>query len=401
MEKEAGLLTDYQLQSKVSPNLLNCYKRYPVNPVKGEGAYLYDDEGRKYLDFISGIAVTPFGHQHPEIKKAVNKQLDELWHVSSLFHSSLQEELAQKLISATKLEKAFFCNSGTEATEAAIKFARKWGNGRSNIISTLGSFHGRTMGSLSASGQYKIWEGFQPLTPGFSYVPYNDINAVEYSITSDTVAVIVEPIQGESGINVPDEDYLSELRHVCDQNNLLLIFDEVQTGLGRTGKMFAYQWEDVKPDIVTIAKGIANGLPLGAVICSEKVSNAITPGAHGSTFGGNFIAVSAALKVMDLLDDELFDHVQKMGRLITNSIASLGISSINEIRGKGLMIGIEFDKSVNVKEIAMQLLNHGVIVGTAGDNVLRLLPPFIITENEIELFNETFYSTLKENIGGY
>lgn len=401
MEKEAGLLTDYQLLSKVSPNLLNCYKRYPVNPVRGEGAYLYDDEGRKYLDFISGIAVTPFGHQHPEIKKAVNKQLDELWHVSSLFHSSLQEELAQKLISTTKLEKAFFCNSGTEATEAAIKFARKWGNGRSNIISTLGSFHGRTMGSLSASGQYKIWEGFQPLTPGFSYVPYNDINAIEYSITSDTVAVIVEPIQGESGINVPDENYLSELRHVCDQNNLLLIFDEVQTGLGRTGKMFAYQWEAVKPDIVTVAKGIANGLPLGAVVCSETVSNAITPGAHGSTFGGNFVAVSAALKVMDLLDEDLLEHVQKMGRLITNSISSFGISSIIEIRGKGLMIGIEFDKSVNAKEIAMQLLNHGVIVGTAGDNVLRLLPPFIITENEIELFNETFYSTLKENIGSY
>ena len=401
MEKEAGLLIDYQLQSKVSPNLLNCYKRYPVNPVRGEGAYLYDDEGRKYLDFLSGIAVTPFGHRHPEIKKAVNKQLDELWHVSSLFHSSLQEELAQKLIYATKLDKAFFCNSGTESTEAAIKFARKWGKGRSNIISTLGSFHGRTMGSLSASGQYKIWEGFQPLTPGFSYVPYNDINAIEYSITSDSVAVIVEPIQGESGINVPNENYLSELRHVCDQNNLLLIFDEVQTGLGRTGKMFAYQWENVKPDIVTNAKGIANGLPLGTVVCSEKVSNAITPGVHGSTFGGNFVSVSAALKVMELLTDELLEHVQNMGEVIKESIYSFGFSSIKEIRGKGLMIGIEFDKSVSAKEMALQLLNHGVIVGTAGDNVLRLLPPFIIDEIEIEIFNETFYSTLKENIGGY
>jgi len=401
MEKEAGLLTDYQLQYKVSPNLLNCYKRYPVNPVRGEGAYLYDDEGRKYLDFISGIAVTPFGHQHPEIKEAVNKQLNELWHVSSLFHSTLQEDLAQKLISVTKLDKAFFCNSGTETTEAAIKFARKWGNGRSNIISTLGSFHGRTMGSLSASGQYKIWEGFQPMTPGFSYVPYNDINAIEYSITSDTVAVIVEPIQGESGINVPDENYLSELRQVCDHNNLLLIFDEVQTGLGRTGKIFAYQWENIKPDIITIAKGIANGLPLGAVVCSEKVSTSITPGAHGSTFGGNFIAVSAALKVMDLLTEELLDHVQNMGKHLTESIRSLGISSINEIRGKGLMIGIEFDKTVNTKDIALRLLNHGVIVGTAGDNVLRLLPPFIITENEIDIFNEIFYSTIKENVGSY
>ena len=401
MQKEAGLLTDYRLQSKESPNLLNCYKRYPVNPIRGEGAYLYDDEGRKYLDFISGIAVTPFGHQHPEIKKAVNEQLDNLWHVSSLFFSSLQEELASKLISATKLEKVFFCNSGTESTEAAIKFARKWGNGRSNIISTLGSFHGRTMGSLSASGQYKIWEGFQPLTPGFSYVPYNDINAVEYSITSDTVAVIVEPIQGESGINVPSENYLSELREICDQNDLLLILDEVQTGLGRTGKMFAYQWEDVKPDIVTIAKGIANGLPLGAVVCSEKVSDAITPGVHGSTFGGNFIAVSAAIKVMDLLTDELIQHVQNTGQAIKNSIYSFGFSSIQDIRGKGLMIGILFDKNVNAKEIALQFLNHGVIVGTAGDNVLRLLPPFIITENEIEIFNETFYSTLKESIGNY
>jgi acetylornithine/N-succinyldiaminopimelate aminotransferase len=392
------LSTDKQLQSEASQGiagtdaLLKNYKRYPVNFVKGEGAYLYDSEGKKYLDFLSGIAVTGLGHCHPKVNEAAKAQIESFWHVSNLFQSSLQEELAEKLVSLSGLDNAFFCNSGTEANEAAIKFARKWGNGRSSIITAIGGFHGRTLGSLSASAQYKLWEGFSPLTPGFVYVPFNDTEAIEYSLNENTVAVMVEPIQGESGINVPSENYLKELRELCTKYNLLLILDEVQTGMGRTGKIFAYQWEEIKPDIVTLAKGIANGLPLGAVICTKEIGDIMTPGSHGSTFGGNPVVVASANAVVDLLTEDLLSHVQQIGEKIRES---LNHSSIKEVRGKGLLIGVEFEKNVNAKEIASKLLSNGIVVGTAGENVIRLLPPFIINDNEVKLFLKEFQSVMK------
>ncbi|MCP5062297.1 MAG: aspartate aminotransferase family protein [Ignavibacteriae bacterium] len=374
---------------------VNTYKRFPVEFVKGEGAYLFDKDGNKYLDFLSGIAVTGFGHNHPELIKAAKTQIENLWHVSNLFIASPQEELAKKLTSISKLDKVFFCNSGTEANEAAIKFVRKWGKGRSAIITAEGGFHGRTMGSLSASAQEKLWEGFHPLTPGFVSVPYNNINAIQNKIDETTVAVLIEPIQGENGIIIPDKDYLQNIRTICDENNLLMIVDEIQTGIGRTGKYFDHQYSNIKPDIITVAKGIANGLPLGATICSDKVDEAITPGSHGSTFGGNPVSVAVANKVMDLLSEETLSNISKQGKLIIKNLIDENFNSVIEIRSKGLIIGIEFNQEVDVKVLASKLLQNKIVVGTAGNNVLRLLPPFIIDNNQINKFIETLKIVLE------
>ncbi|MFH1195677.1 MAG: aspartate aminotransferase family protein [bacterium] len=375
--------------------LLKNYSRYLVEFVKGEGAYLYDSNGREYLDFLSGIAVTGFGHNHAAIKSAVEKQLNELWHVSNLFESTGQINLAQKIASASGLDSVFFCNSGTEANEAAIKFARKWGNGKSQIITALGSFHGRTLGSMSATGQYKIWEGFFPLTPGFCYVPFGDIEAIENSFNSNTVAIMLEPIQGESGIVIPPEGYLKQVREFCDKHSLLLILDEVQTGAGRTGKTFAYQHDDILPDIVTLAKGIANGIPLGAVACTKEVGDTMVPGTHGSTFGGNPLAVAAANSVFDLLDDETLQHINKTGEELSNSIKFIGSNKIKEVRGKGLLIGVEFSEGIDAKKIAGKLLNQCVVTGTSGNSVIRLLPPYIINQKEINKFIEIFVDVIE------
>ncbi|HVO76030.1 MAG TPA: aminotransferase class III-fold pyridoxal phosphate-dependent enzyme, partial [Ignavibacteriaceae bacterium] len=307
-----------------------------------------------------------------------------------LFESSLQAELAGKLSRLSGLDYSFFCNSGTEAVEAAIKFARKYGDGKFHIITALNSFHGRTYGSLSATGQLKLQEGFAPLLPGFSYVPYNDIREIEKTFNENTIAVLMEPIQGEGGINIPDENYLKQIRDFCDSKNILMILDEVQCGLGRTGKFFAYQHSGIMPDIVTIAKGLANGIPIGAVICSKQIGDLIKPGNHGSTFGGNPIAVSAAIKVVDLIDEKLLKEIDRLGGILLNSLYSLNLSTIKEIRGKGLMIGIEFNEGYSAKKIAAKLIEHGVVVGTSGDTVLRVLPPFIISEKEIMKFLSRF-----------
>ncbi len=383
------------LKESQSKNLLATYNRFPVELVKGNGAYVYDSEGNEYLDFLCGIAVTSFGHCNPEILKAASSQLDSLWHTSNLYESSGQAELAEKICDKTGLAGAFFCNSGTEANEAAIKFARKWGGERTGIISTIGGFHGRTMGALSATGKYKLWEGFQPLTPGFKYVPYNNLEAVEYSIDHNTVAIMVEPIQGENGIVVPSEGYLKGLRELCDKHNLLLILDEVQAGMGRTGKLFCYQWEEIIPDIVTSAKGIANGLPLGAVFCSEKVAPAVTPGCHGSTFGGNPVAIAAANKVIDLITEEQLHKNIELGNYLVNEIKAIGSPIINDVRGKGLMIGIVLNDICKAGELAKLLLKDKVLVGTAGDKIIRLLPPFIISNEEIDEFINRFKTVLQ------
>jgi acetylornithine/N-succinyldiaminopimelate aminotransferase len=373
--------------------LLKNYNRYPVEFVKGEGAYLYDKEGKVYLDFLCGIAVTSFGHSHNKIKSAVESQVNKFWHVSNLFESGPQELLAQKLAEKSGLDNVFFCNSGTEANEAAIKFARKWGKGKSHIITAFNSFHGRTMGSLSASGQNKLWEGFFPLTPGFSYTEYGDIAELEHSYSehpNETIAVMLEPIQGESGILIPPPGYLKSVDRFCKENNLLLIIDEVQSGMGRTGRFFAHQWEEIKPDIICVAKGIANGLPLGAVICTKEVGDEIKPGSHGSTFGGNPVSIAAANVVVELIDESTLNHIIEMGNILLNALIEINNGKIKEIRGKGLMIGVEFREGTSAKKIAGDLLNNGVVTGTSGDNVLRILPPFIITDKEIEFFINEF-----------
>jgi len=308
-----GLSDQKELQANSKSSLMKTYARLNINFVKGEGQYLFGENGKKYTDFLCGIGVTSFGHCHPTITGKVKEQIDSLWHVSNLFESKQQEELSKLLTDRTGLDSVFFCNSGTEANEAAIKFARKWGKGKSDIITAVGGFHGRTYGSMSASGQLKLWQGFYPLTPGFKYVHFDDIEAIENSITNTTCAIMIEPIQGEGGIIVPSEGYLKGVAELCEKHNLLFIVDEVQSGIGKTGKLFAYQWEDVKPDIIASAKGIANGLPLGAVICSEKVSEVIKPGMHGSTFGGNPSAVTAGIEVMNLLDDKKLKEIKLLG----------------------------------------------------------------------------------------
>jgi predicted acetylornithine/succinylornithine family transaminase len=375
--------------------LLKNYARYPVEFVEGKGIHLYDKAKKEYLDFLSGIAVTGFGHQHEAITKVVNEQLHKLWHVSNLFEATPQEELAQKLTSVTKMDSVFFCNSGTEANEAAIKFARKWGGKRKTIITAIGGFHGRTMGSLSATGQTNLHEGFTPMLSGFTFVNFNNIENIKEAVDEYTCAIMVEPIQGESGVIVPDEKYLAELKKICDENNLLLILDEVQTGIGRTGKIFAHHYTNIIPDILTSAKGIANGLPLGATICSKRVADIIMPGDHGSTFGGNPIAVASANKVLDLLTTSQLEYISNIGEKIKTSILEIDNILIKNVRGKGLMIGIEFTQPI-AKKIAKALLENGIVVGNSGDTVLRLLPPFIISKNDIHKFVNLFTSVLQK-----
>lgn len=382
-----------KLQVETLSGLTQNYSRFPISFVKGEGKYLYDDYGNEYLDLITGIGVNSFGHCHPVLVNAAENQLNSLWHVSNLYESSSQEVLAGKLIDITGLDSVFFCNSGTEANEAAIKFARLWGKGRANIITTLGSFHGRTMGSLSASGQHKLWQGFQPLTPGFRYVPFDDIESVKFSIDKHAMAVMVEPIQGENGIILPSEGYLKALREVCDEHNLLLILDEVQTGIGKTGKMFAYQWEDIQPDIITSAKAIANGLPLGVTIVNEKVAGSIQPGSHGSTFGGNPVSISVAEKVLNLLDEDQLDYIYDLGESLKSGLQQIN-TGIEEVRGKGLMIGIQLHENIPAKEIVDLLNDRKILTCAAANNTLRLLPSFLININDIEYFLSIFANIL-------
>lgn len=366
--------------------LLNNYKRFPVEFVKGDGFYLYDQNGNTYLDMLSGIAVNGFGHQHPEIVNAVNDQVQKLWHVSNLFESSGQELLAKKLTHLSGLDKAFFCNSGTEANEAAIKFARKYGKGKYHIITALGGFHGRTMGSLSATGQPKLWNGFFPLVHGFTSVEFGNIKAIELAVTPETIAVMLEPIQGESGIIIPSNDYLAAVRQLCDKHGLLLIFDEVQSGMGRTGKVFAHEWAGIKPDIITLAKGLANGLPLGAALCSGAVASSINPGDHGSTFGGNPVSVAAANAVADLLTQDVLNHNLSIGTYFKNELSALKLHEIQEIRAKGLMLGLQLKSGISAREIVSKLLDHHIVAGTSGDSVIRLLPPFIIKKEQVDQF---------------
>ncbi len=381
-----GLSTQEKSQANFSSSLMKNYARLNINFIKGDGQYLFDSFGNKYTDFLCGIGVTSFGHCHPQIIQKVKSQVESLWHVSNLYDSDQQEILASKLIERTGLASVFFCNSGTEANEAAIKFARLWGKGKSDIITAVGSFHGRTYGSMSASGQAKLWQGFYPLTPGFKYVPFDDTEAIINSITKHTCAVMIEPIQGENGIIVPSFGYLKDVAEICTKHNLLFIVDEVQSGIGKTGKLFSYQWENVKPDIIASAKGIANGLPLGAVICSERISEEIKPGVHGSTFGGNPISVSAAIEVMNLLDDKILIEVQEKGKYFHSKLIKLQNPLITEVRGKGLMIGIKLNDKITAVDVMKSLLEFNIISGTAGGNVLRVLPPFIITKNDIDNF---------------
>jgi acetylornithine aminotransferase len=376
------------LEFKMS-TLMSNYAPLPVSFVKAKGAWLWDEQEKAYLDAVSGIAVCNLGHVHPAISSAICEQAKKLLHTSNLYNIKNQQALADKLIQISDMENAFFCNSGAEANEAAIKLARLYGHNKGlkcpTIIVTEGSFHGRTLATLSATGNPKIQAGFEPLVEGFVRVPYNDIDAIleVASQNSEVVAVLVEPVQGEGGIVIPSDDYLTKLRSICDQHKWLLMLDEIQTGIGRTGKWFAYQHLDIIPDVLTLAKALGNGIPIGACLARGEAANVFQPGTHGSTFGGNPLACKTALAVIETIElDNLLPRVNQLSNLFLEGfIAALnGIKGVRDIRTKGLMIGIELDKPCG--ELVSQALEQGLLINVTAANVIRLLPPFIISDAE-------------------
>jgi len=364
--------------------LMQTGRRLPVTFVRGRGCLLYDDAGREYLDLVAGIAVNLLGHAHPEVVAAVTKQSAELIHTSNLYFTQPQVELARRLVDLSFPSRVFFCNSGAEANEAAIKLARKWGtrnrDGAFEIITTTGSFHGRTLATVTAGGQHKYSDPFQPLPDGFVHVAYNDAEAIEAATTEKTVAVMLEPVMGEIGVIPAAAGYLERVRVWCDRKNLLLILDEVQTGLGRTGRWFAYQHASIAPDVMTLAKGLGGGLPIGACLANPR-ADVFEPGDHGSTFGGNPLACAAATAVLHVIErDRLVGHAAEMGDLLRSTLGDLGAK---DVRGVGLMQAFEFEEP-KAKPFQNACLEAGLIVNAVDDHSVRLVPPLIIGANEID-----------------
>ncbi len=378
------------IEKEYSKHIFGTYARFPVAFVRGEGCRLWDDAGKEYLDFLAGIAVCGLGHCHPEVALAISEAARKLIHVSNLFYTYPQLELAAELTRLSFADKLFFCNSGAEANEAAIKLARKYsrdtfGPGRFHIISMKDSFHGRTMATLSATGQSKIHQGFEPLVEGFVHVDFNSVSAVEAAITDKTCAVMVEPVQGEGGLNFPAPGYLRDLKALCKQRKLLLIFDEVQSGLGRTGSLFAYEQEDVTPDIMTLAKALANGLPMGAMLAVDEVAGAFTPGSHASTFGGGPLVASAALATLRIISEPAFlGRVRETGAYFISRLQELKerYSFIKDVRGRGLMVGLEL--AVPGAKFVSKCLDRGAIINCTHDTVLRFVPPLIAGRSEVD-----------------
>ena len=366
------------------------YTRYPIALVRGKGARVWDADGKEYLDFLAGIAVNGLGHCHPAVVRAIEQQAKKLLHVSNLYHIQPQAELARELCRHSFADRVFFCNSGAEANEAAIKLARRYGGehlgGRYEILTAHNSFHGRTLATLTATGQEKVRAGYDPLPAGFRQIPFNDLGAAEAAIDeTKTAGILVEPIQGEGGINVADESYMRGLRELCDRRGLLLIFDEVQTGMGRTGKLFGYEHFGVQPDIMTLAKALGGGLPLGAMLAREDVAKSFGPGSHASTFGGNPLVCSAGLAVMKtLLQGGALRNCVKMGKILTQGLEQLKerFSFARAIRGKGLILGLELEmEGAKIVEACMEA---GLLINCTAYKVLRFVPPLTITAKEIE-----------------
>lgn len=380
---------------------MNTYGNRTTTLTKGEGAYVWDADGRRYLDAVSGIAVCGLGHCHPAVTQAICEQAATLTHCSNLYNIEPQQQLGQALVELSGMDKVFFSNSGAEANEAAIKIARKFGNSKGiktpHMITAIGSFHGRTMATLTATGNPKIKQGFEPLLSGFDHVPYDDIDAIISASTESTVAIMVEPIQGEGGVHVPKSDYLVELRKLCDVKGWLLILDEIQTGNGRTGKYFAYQHDNILPDVVTTAKGLGNGVPIGACLTRGDASNILQPGNHGSTFGGNPLATRAALAVVTVLSAPGFlDNVDKLGKDIikgfTEKLSSL--DGVTNIRGKGLMIGIELDRECTA--LVEQAKAQEILINVTAGNTVRLLPPLILSDDQAQTIVEKVSALITE-----
>jgi len=367
------------------------YARFPVALVRGKGTRVWDANGKEYLDFVAGIAVVSLGHSHPAVVRAIERQARKLIHVSNLYHIAPQSELARELCRHSFANRVFFCNSGAEANEAAIKLARRYGGerlgGKYEVLSVHNSFHGRTLATLTATGQEKVRAGYDPLPPGFRQVPFNDLRSMEEAIDErTTAAILVEPIQGEGGVVIPDKDYLQGLRELCDRKNILLIFDEVQVGMGRTGKLFAYEHYGVEPDIMTLAKALGGGLPLGAMLAREEVARSFGPGTHASTFGGNPLACSVGLAVLKtLLQGGVLKNCVKMGKLLLHGLQELQrrFPSIREVRGKGLIIGMELEREGS--KIVDDCLREGLLINCTAHKVLRFIPPLTIGKKDIEM----------------
>ena len=384
-------------------NLMNTYSRLPVTFARGEGAWLWDDQGNKYLDALAGIAVCGIGHCHPKLVKAISEQAGTLIHTSNLYHIDKQEKLAKKLAILSGLNKSFFCNSGAEANETAIKLARLYGHNKGidqpTIIVMENSFHGRTMATLTATGNRKVQAGFEPLLTGFARVPFNDLDAIAQvsAHNKNVVAILVEPYQGEGGVNVPQANYLKGLRQICDENGWLLMLDEVQCGIGRSGKWFAFQNSEIVPDVITLAKSLGSGVPIGACIAGNVAGDIFKPGNHASTFGGNPLACTAAITTLDIIEEEnLMCNALEQGAFIRkNLLEQLGnLSHVTQIRGHGLMIGIELTKPCG--ELVKKALEQGLLLNVTSDKVVRLLPPLVIKKNESEQIIKMVSTLIKE-----
>jgi len=383
-------MTTQELIAASGKYLANTYARFPVVLVRGKGVHLWDTDGKEYLDFVGGIAVDALGHCHPRMVEAIRAQAETLIHVSNLYHIEPQIRLAQLLCEHSFADRAFFCNSGAEANEAAIKLARKyakdhWSSDRVDIITMQHAFHGRTLATLTATGSPKYSQGFEPLMPGFKQVPYNDLKAVQRAVDSRTCAILVEPVQGEGGVNVPGDDYLPGLRRLADEAGVLLILDEVQSGMGRTGKLFAYQHWGVEPDILTLAKALAGGVPMGAMLAREAVAASFTPGTHASTFGGTpFVSAIALAVVQTMLEEDLPGRAARVGAYFLDRLNALRASYpvVKAVRGKGLILGLEL--TAPARHIVAACMERGLLVLTAGDHVVRFVPPLVVTEAEVD-----------------
>jgi len=367
---------------------MTTYSRMPIALSHGTGSRVVDTQGKSYLDFLSGLAVTNLGHAHPAVTEALREQAGKLLHCSNLFQIPVQEEVAELLCANSFASRVFFANSGAEANEAALKIARKWhaleGTGRSDFITFVGSFHGRTLATVTATAQPKYQEGFGPLIPGFSYAKFNDLSSVEALITPKTAAIMVEPIQGEGGVVPATPEFLKGLRALCDQHGILLIFDEVQVGMGRTGRMFAHHLYQVEPDIMTLAKALANGVPVGAMLARDPVARALTPGTHASTFGGNPLAMAGAKAVLEVMTAPGFmDQVQRQGEALRQTLKSMQTrhAVIKEVRGAGFIQGLVLE--VSCAEVVSLCLNRGLLLNCAAGNVVRILPPLTLSDAEM------------------
>ena len=399
------MLPHYALILKLNAmkNLMNTYSRLPATFSRGEGVWLWDDQGNKYLDALAGIAVCGIGHSHPKLVKAISEQAGTLIHTSNLYHIDKQDKLAKKLAILSGLNKSFFCNSGAEANEAAIKLARLYGHNKGidqpTIIVMENSFHGRTMATLTASGNRKVQAGFEPLLTGFARVPFNDLDAIaQVSVhNKNVVAILVEPYQGEGGVNVPQANYLKKLRQICDENSWLLMLDEVQCGIGRSGKWFAFQNSEIVPDVITLAKSLGSGVPIGACIAGDVAGDIFKPGSHASTFGGNPLACTAAITTLDIIEEEnLMCNALEQGDFIRkNLLEQLGnLSHVTQIRGHGLMIGIELTKPCG--GLVKKALEQRLLLNVTSDKVIRLLPPLVIKQNESEQIINMVSTLIKE-----